>query len=78
MSGARLASRSAERASTPARSSAVMAGQAPSSKAARAAATARSTSASVAPGAWPTTSSVDGDTTGKVPPPAGATQRPPR
>ena len=58
------------RASTSARSAGVMRGHGPSSKAARAASTARSMSAVVATGTSPTTSSVDGeiDPEGSVPP----------
>src|SRR5438874_3978102 len=60
-----------------ARSDGDVCGHGPSSKALRAAATARSTSASEASGTTPMTSSVAGDTTSMVFPPAGATHSPP-
>ena len=76
MSAERLRSRSAARASTSARSSGARRGHGPSSKAVRAAPTARSMSASVASGTSPTTCSVEGETTGSVSVPVGSTQRP--
>jgi hypothetical protein len=60
-----------------ARSAGVMRGHGPSSKARRAAATARSMSAGVASGTRPMTSSVCGDTTSMVPLPEDSTHSPP-
>jgi hypothetical protein len=64
-------------ATTAARSVGVIFGHGPLSKAARAAATARSTSALDDAGTLPTTSSVAGFTTSIVSVPAGVTQSPP-
>src|SRR5687768_13821615 len=67
----------AARRRTSARSAGGVRGHGPSSNAWRAAATARSTSAASASGTWPTTSSVEGETTPKRPVAVGSTHRPP-
>ena len=76
-SRARSVTYSPMRASAAARSSGDVRGHGPLSNASRAAATARSTSALVARGTYPMTSSVDGEITSMRPPSAAGTHAPP-
>lgn len=77
ISSYRAATPSLIRVTTAIRSSTVIRGQGPSSKARRAAATARSTSAAEACGTRPMTSSVCGETTSMTSSPSGSVNSPP-